>query len=143
MAFPPIYFLAAVAAALATFLIASYVSTFKHRRRAASSATAAGLRYTPVDRFNLVARIANKCDVAAADVRIDDLTYGPRIRDTVYVVVARFTTGALRGTRRRTAAFVMSDSAGETVVREVDPGLALAEALSASDEKESRTKSFQ
>jgi hypothetical protein len=59
------------------------------------------LQYSPIDRFNLAARVARSLpDPAAADVRVRDLMYRSTDAGYEYVFTAEYRVGTISGARR-------------------------------------------
>ncbi len=91
------------------------------------------IRYSPLDRFNLGARI-ERClpDPGASDVRVIDLMYGTEHHEHRYVFTAEYTVGTIGGTRRKRVIARTSEPRGRScecfaVIDLGDPNLAIDE----------------
>lgn len=101
----PISPLVLLLVALTITLIAVAINAMLRRRRRrdiAELARAWNMHYSPWDMFNLAPRVASRLPIpGASDVAVRDLVYGTEPAGHRYIFLAEFTTGVVRGKRRR------------------------------------------
>jgi hypothetical protein len=105
---PPILLLCLLMGVTAAASIADALARHARARRLTELGAAWRLRYTPVDRFQLTARVAAVFPTpGAADVVVRDVLYGQAGDGSAgglrYLFTVEYTTGVLRTKRRRSA----------------------------------------
>lgn len=103
---PPILLLCLLMGVTAAASIADALARHARARRLSGLGAAWRLRYTPVDRFQLTARVAAVFPTpGAADVVVRDVLYGQEGGGGAlrYLFTVEYTTGVLRTKRRRSA----------------------------------------
>ena len=113
---PPILLLCLLMGVTAAASIADALARHARARRLSELGTGWRLRYTPIDRFQLTARVAAVFPTpGAADVVVRDVLYGQEGEGTTgalrYLFTVEYTTGVLRTKRRRSAVGTVVEAA--------------------------------
>jgi hypothetical protein len=132
---PPILLLCLLMGVTAAASIVDALARHARARRLSGLGAAWRLRYTPVDRFQLTARVAAVFPTpGAADVVVRDVLYGQEGSGGAlrYLFTVEYTTGVLRTKRRRSAVgtaveAARSEARGPAAGSHLDVALAPAE----------------